>query len=557
MEAVRKYHDRRLTELKSLRNPWEDHWREIADHIAPNRLRMNASAIKGRPDRSKIIDSTSSQALRTLASGMHSGITSPSRPWFRLTTFDPDLREYSPVKTYLSKAEQMMREVFQASNLYRSFHTGYGDLGAFGQSASILVADDANFIRMLPLVHGSFWIGRDENGVANTLYRELWWSCENIVRRFGYANCSNTVQKSYDNGNYSTKFLLYHAIEPRKDRQPGKQDGRNKPFTSNYWEDGGGGGTKLLGEGGFDRNPIIAPLWEELADDDYGYSPGMDVLPDVKMLMKSQIRKGEAIDKKVRPPMVGPASMKNNPVSTMPGSITYVDDPTGKGFRAAIDVTISITELREDIRETQARIERGFFADLFLMLSQMDGVQPRNSFEIAERKEEKLLALGPVLENIYGGQLAPVIDQTFTMMAVAGRFGEPPQEIEEEKLKIEYISMLAQAQKAIGTGAIERTFSFAGSLAAVKPDIMDKLDADQALDEYAEMVGAPPSVVVPDDKVKVVRDGRAKQMQQQQMAEQAPALATAANQGAQAAEVLSGLPNGGTGGALLSTLGLN
>ena len=60
-------------------------------------------------------------------------------------------------------------------------------------------------------------------------------------------------------------------------------------------------------------------------------------------------------------------------------------------------------------------------------------------------------------------------------------------------------------------------------------DIMDKLDADQALDEYAEMVGAPPSVVVPDDKVKVVREGRAKQVQQQQMAEQAPALATAAN----------------------------
>lgn len=555
-EDPKKYHNRRLTELRSMRSPWEDQWREIADNIAPNRLRIQADGNKGKQDRSKIIDSTASQALRTLASGMHSGITSPSRPWFRLTTFDPDLREFSPVKTYLSKAEQMMREVFQASNLYRAFHMGYGDIGAFGQSAAILVRDEANFIRLLPLVHGSFWIGRDDTGTATTLYRQLYWSTENIVSRFGLENCSVTVKNCYSRGDYSAKHTLYHAIEPRKYRQIGKIDKANKPYASCYWEEGGTS-TLMLEKSGFDRNPIIAPLWESIADDDYGVSPGMDVLPDVKMLMKSQIRKGEAIDKKVRPAMVGPTSMQNHPVSTMPGSISYVDDPTGKMYRPAMEVNISISELREDIGETQARIERGFFADLFLMLSQMDGVQPRNTFEIAERKEEKLLALGPVLENIYGGQLAPVIDQTFNMMAAEGKFGEPPIELEEQTLKIEYVSMLAQAQKAIGTGAIERVFSFAGSIAAVKPDIMDKLDADQALDEYAEMVGAPPAVVVPDDKVKGMRDARAKQMQQQQMAEQLPAMATAANQGAQAAEVLAGMPNGGTGGALLQSIGLN
>lgn len=555
-ESKKRYHQRRLNELKSLRNPWEDHWREIADFIAPTRLRINADSIKGRPDRKRIIDSTASQALRTLTSGMHSGITSPSRPWFRLTTFDPELREFSPVKTYLSKAEQMMREVFQASNIYRAFHTGYGDLGAFGQSAAILVADDANVVRMLQLVHGSFWIARDQFGIANTLYRQMWWSCENIVARFGLKACSNTIQNCYSKGNYSDKFLIYHAIEPRKDRESGKIDKQNKPFLSNYWEDGNGNGDQLLEESGFDRNPIIAPLWEAIAEDDYGVSPGMETLPDVKMLMQSQIRKGEAVDKKVRPPMVGPVSMRNNPVSTMPGTISYVDDPTGRAYRPAIDVNISITELREDIRETQQRIDRGFYADLFLMLAQMDGIQPRNSMEIAERKEEKLLALGPVLENIYGGQLAPVIDQTFNMMALQGRFGPPPAEIEEQQLKIEYVSMLAQAQKAVGTGAIERLFSFAGSLAGIKPDIMDKLDAEQAIDEYGEMVGAPPSVVVPDDKVTEIRDARAKQMQQQQMMENAPGMAQAARSGAEAARVLSEVPNGGTGQALLSQIGL-
>lgn len=555
-ESQRNYHERRLTALKSRRTYWDDHWSEIAQYIAPTRYRRNVNDVKGRPDRKKIVDSSQLLALRTLASGMHSGITSPARPWFRLTTFDPDMRENAGVKAYLSRAETMMREVFQASNIYKAFHYGYGDLGAFGQSCGILVEDERRVVRMLQLTHGSFWLARNEYGEADTLYRQLYWSCEKIVARFGLDNCSDTIKQCYNKGDYDEHFIINHAIEPRRSRDRSKMDGRNKPFLSNYWEDGTGRGEKMLAESGFDRNPIIAPVWEVVAEDDYGTGPGMEALPDVKQLQVMQIRKGETVDKKVRPPMVGPVSLKNNPASLMPGSITYVDDPQGKGFRAAIDVNLSVTELREDIRETQNRIDRAFYADLFLMLSQMDGIQPRNQFEIAERKEEKLLALGPVLENIYGGQLAPVIDQTFNIMAARGMLGPPPKEIEEQDLKIEYISMLAQAQKAVGTGAIERVFSFAGSLAGVKPEVMDKLDADQAIDVYGDLVGVDPSVVVPDDKVRETRENRAKMAQQQAMADQAPAMATAARQGAEAARVLSEVPNGGTGSALLQQIGI-
>lgn len=555
-ESQKKYHIRRLEALRSRRSYWDDHWLEIAQYVAPTRFRKNVNDVKGRPDRKKITDSSQLLALRTLASGMHSGITSPARPWFRLTTFDPDMREYAPVKTYLSKAEAMMREVYQASNIYKAFHYGYGDLGAFGQSCGILIEDERRVVRMLQLTHGSFWLARDEYGDANTLYRQLYWSCEKIVSRFGYNNCSQTIKNCYDRGDYDEHFIINHAIEPRKDRDRNKLDQRNKPFLSNYWEDGEGRGEQMLAESGFDRNPIIAPMWEAVAEDDYGTGPGMEALPDIKQLQIMQLRKGETVDKKVRPPMVGPMSMKNNPASLMPGSLTYVDDPTGKGFRSAIDVNLSVTELREDIRETQYRIDRAFYADLFLMLSQMDGIQPRNQFEIAERKEEKLLALGPVLENIYGGQLAPVIDQTFNIMAARGMFGQPPKEIEEQELKIEYISMLAQAQKAVGTGAIERVFSFAGSLAAAKPEVLDKLDADQAIDVYGDLVGVDPSIIVPDDDVRQTRENRAKMAEQQQMAEMAPALAGAARQGAEAARVLSEVPNGGTGSALLQQIGI-
>jgi hypothetical protein len=557
-ETQISYHRRRLTSLKSVRSPWEDLWRSLGDYIEPSRIRLSLKP-EGSRSRSKIVDSSGTFAYRTLKSGMHSGLTSPARPWFKLASFDDDLTEYGPVKEYLATVERRMREVYQGSNIYNAFHTGYGDLGQFGQSVGILVEHGENVVRMMQLTHGRFWIARDDEGRATTLYREFQWSVERVVGRFGYKNCSQTVRTAYDNGNYDDLVRVCHAIEPRMNRDPGKLDRRNKPFLSNYWEDETRSSEhKLLEESGFDENPIVAPPWEISEDENYAVSPGHVAIGDVKMLQKMQLRKMEAIDKKVRPPMTGPTSMMNNPASLLPGAITYADVQTsGGGFRPAMDVNLSIAELMNDMAETRQRIDRAWYADLFLMLSNMEGVQPRNDFEIAERKEEKLLALGPVLENVYAGQLEPVIDRTFNILNRRKQLPPPPPELENQPIKIEYISMLAQAQKAVATGSLERLSGYIGNLAAVKPDVLDKFDADQAVDEYAEMIGAPPSVITSDDKVAEIRSQRAQQQQAAQQAEAAASMAPAMKQGAEAAKVLSDTTNNPNGGDLLRALGLN
>lgn len=554
-ETQIQYHRRRAEELKQVRQPWESVWQAVADYIEPTRLRLN-SRNEGATSRKHIIDSRATFAYRTLKSGMHSGLTSPARPWFRLTTFDPDLKDYAPVKEYLAAVETAMREVFQQSNIYSSFHTGYGDLGQFGQSVGILVEDDLNTVRMQQLLHGRFWIARDEAGRVTTLYRQFRWSVQRIVARFGYAQVSQRIRTLYDNGRYDERFDIWHAIEPRLNRDPRLIDKRNKPFLSNYWEDGGSERDGLLEESGFDENPLIGPAWELIEEDHYAMSPGQMALGDVKMLQREQQRKLEAIDKLVRPPMQGPTSMRNNPASLLPGSITYVDDPTGKGYRPAMDVNLRLGELLEDIKDVRDRLDQVFYADLFLMLSNLEGIQPRNTFEIAERKEEKLLALGPVLENVYNGQLEPTIDRTYAIMNRRGMLPPPPPELVNQDLKIEYISILAQAQKAVATGAIERSFAFAGQLAAVKPDVLDKLDADEAVDVYFDAVGAPPSLVVPDDKVAEIREARAQKQQAAENAAMAAEIAPAAKAGADAAAVLAEAQDNPGGGALLQQLGI-
>lgn len=560
-ETQLQYHRRRLEELKPVRQPWESEWQGVADFFDPTRLRLT-NRNEGSVSRKKIIDGSGTFAYRTLKSGMHSGLTSPARPWFRLTTYDPDLKDFAPVKLYLAQVEQRMREVFQSSNIYNAFHTGYGDLALFGQPCGILAEDDDAFVRMQQLITGRFWIARDESGRATTLYRAFRWSVQRIVSRFGYdriARVSNSIKTAYDNGKYDQIYDVYHAVEPRLNRNPNLIDKANKPFLSNYWLDAvmERNGPGLLEESGFDENPIICPAWEISGDDHYSTAPGHDALGDGRMLQKEQARKLEGIDKKVRPPMTGPTSMRNNPASLLPGAITYTDEVQGGAkFRPAMEVNLQLQELRDDIRDTQERLRQVFYADLFLMLSNMEGIQPRNQFEIAERKEEKLLALGPVLENIYGGQLEPVIDRTYAILNRRRELPPPPRELSDQDLKIEYTSILAQAQKAVATGAIERGVTFIGQLAAAKPEVLDKLDADEAVDVYCDHVGMPPSVIVPDDKVAEIRKARA---QKQQQAEQAATMATVApaiKDGADAAAVLASAGDNPSGGALLNQLGL-
>ncbi|WP_454618364.1 portal protein [Bradyrhizobium cenepequi] len=557
-ETQIQYHRRRIEELKPVRQPWESEWQGIAEFIDPTRLRLT-NRDERSVSRKAIIDSSGTFAYRTLKSGMHSGLTSPARPWFRLTTFDPDLKDFAPVKEYLAAVEQRMREVFQGSNIYNAFHTGYGDLALFGQPCGILVDDDDSLIRMQQLLNGRFWIARDEKGRATTMYRQFRWSVQRIVSRFGYAavsRVSNSIKTLYDNGKYDQIFDVWHAIEPRLQREPGMIDKKNKPFLSNYWLDATTDNNGLLEESGFDENPIICPVWELAGDDHYSTSPAQDALGDVKMLQKEQGRKLEAIDKQVRPPMTGPTSLRNNPASLLPGSVTYVDDPTGKGYRPAMEVNANLQYLREDIRDVQERLRQFFYADLFLMLTNMEGIQPRNTMEIAERKEEKLLALGPVLENVYAGQLEPVIDRTFAILNRRRELPPPPRELQNQDLKIEYISILAQAQKAVATGAIERFSGFVGQLAAVKPDVLDKLDADEVADQYGDMLGVPPSIIVPDDEVKKIRDGRAQKQKQAEQAQMMATVAPAMKDGADAASVLATAGQNPGGQALLQQIGI-
>jgi hypothetical protein len=379
---------------------------------------------------------------------------------------------------------------------------------------------------------GEYGIAQSHRLQVDTFYREFNMTVAQVVEQFGMDKCSDSVQTMFKSGQLDKWVEILHVIEPNAVREYNKKDNLNMPYHSCYVEKASKNERKLL-ESGYEEFPILAPRWHVTGVDIYGRSPGMDVLGDIKALQIEQKRKAQGIDKMVNPPLQAPSSLRGQSASVLPGGVTYVDTMQGTqgGFRPTYEVNPRLAELQQDIQETQYRIQQGFYSDLFQMMMNSDRRQI-TAREIDERHEEKLLMLGPVLERLHTELLNPLIDRTFNIMARNELLPQAPEDLAGVTLKVEYISVMAQAQKAIGTGAIERLAGFVGNMAAAKPDVLDKFDADQSVDEYAEMLGVPPKIVVPDDIVQRVREERA-QMQQQQMAMEQ------AQMGAQAAKVMS------------------
>jgi hypothetical protein len=522
--------ERRLATLKQERSSWMAHWQDLAQYVLPRAGRwLSTSNNRGDRINDKIYNNTPTFALRTLVSGMMAGITSPARPWFRLAAPDPELMEVAGVRWWLHDTERRMRVVFNRSNVYNALSAVYEELGLFGTAAMVIEPDTADLLRCYPLTAGEYMLGTSGRMTVDTVYRELRLTTGQLADRFGEDACSTTVKQHLRRGEVDVWIDVIHAIEPNRKREYDKADRKNKAWRSVYFE-AGNDPDKLLSDSGYDDFPAMCPRWYVSGTDVYGRSPGMDVLGDVKALMILERRMAQGVDKTTNPPMVGPASLKNAVVNLLPGGVTYVDGQTRDVFRPAYQVSLPLGELDTLIQRHEQRIQRGLYADLFLMISQEEDV--RTATEIRVRQEEKLLVLGPMLERLQVELLNPLIDRTFKLMLQAGQIPEPPPELQGADLKVEYISLLAQSQQAIATGAIERMAGFVGNLLAANPEVADKFDFDQACDEYGEALGVPPRIIRSDEAVAELRQGRA---QQQQALQQGQAAMTAA----QGAQVLS------------------
>lgn len=518
--------------LWSERTSFDSHWKEVSDFLQPRRQRFYTSDHNTGDKRNQnIIDSTARFSVRTLASGLHAGLTSPARPWFRLTTPDPALAKFGPVKEWLYDVTGRMQTVLQQSNIYTVLPTLYGDLGLFGTAAMSVLEDSKDLFRCKAYAIGSYAVGLDERDLVTTFARIYKMTVRQVIREFAlfpgtreidWSKVSVMVKREWDQGRYETKIDVVHVVTPNEQYDRSMLSSKYKAWASCYYELGTDDThKKFLRESGYNEFPFMVPRWDVTDGDNYGTDcPGMTALGDVKQLQIMQRKKGQAIAKMVDPPLVGPPNLRASKTSLIPGDVTYVDEGGKPMLRSIHDVNLRIDHLTADIGEVQWRIQRAFYEDLFLMLARTDqarGSQPITAREVDERHEEKLLALGPVLDRTNDELLDRLIDRVFYMMKRNGLIPEPPEALDGVALKVEYISIMAQAQKLVGVVAQDRFLQSTMVLAEMFPEVVDKIDASAAVDAYADMYGPPPSMIRSDEEVR--ERVQARQDQQQALAD--------------------------------------
>lgn len=528
--SLKKGLELRRAALRSEASYIEPLWRELRSYICPFRGRFEGEKDE-LPDMSKVLSSAVTKARSTLVAGMQSGLTSPSRQWFKLSTHDTEMSDDWEVRSWLDDVHDRMMRVMHGSNFYHALHNVYEELVTFGTGVMFIEPDYENFIRCGTLTCGRFWLGASNGYDVDCVYRDVVLTAKQIVSLFGEENASDGVRQAAESNPFQ-RFTVHQAIEPDYEHIT------RRPYRSVYWESGGME-DRILAVRGYSAFPVMTPRWHCIGNDIYGYGPGAEALPDAKEL-RIQIRdRAVAIRKQVAPPLVAPEGLRRSGVRSMPNGVTFVPDGQVQQVLPLYNVQLNLPGLQQIIQETTESIRSTMYADLFLMLQQADRPQ-MTAREIIERHEEKMLVLGPVLGRLERELLSPAIERIYGIMYEAGYIPEPPEALRgTSDINIEFVSILAQAQKMQGMKPIEQSVSFIGSIAASFPEAADALDVDGAIREYCRLSGAPAKLLREPRAVEEIRAARAAEAQKQAQLAQMQSAIQSAQQAAQGAETLA------------------
>lgn len=519
-QEVRK----RFERLKEQRTGWEPLWKDIRDYILPDfGVFDGEDPASGGKRYQRIVDSTATQAADVLAAGLLTGVSSPSRPWLKLTTLDPELDDSPDVKQWLSELQNRMLQVFAKADVYNSLHQSYLELPAFGQACTVVRPHSRKVLNVRNQTVGQYWFSEDPYGIVDTLYRRIDMTAKQMVQQWGIDAVSSTVRSVYESDPFR-KFKVIHAIEPRFERDDMKHDNLNKPFRSVYFEEDDS--HSILSESGYSSFPAMCPRWMTCGDSQYGRGPGAKALSASKSLQQMQTRMLTLIDYLTDPPVLYPDTYADDldlfrPGGRIPASVQEADI-----FRSAWQVTTNPQSLLELINARRDEINRLFYVNVFQMVAQT--VQPdRTAYEVAALEQEKVLMLGPVLERLHSELLDPLVSTTFDIMVEQDLIPDPPEEIRGKSLSVEYISVLAEKQKNSSADGIIKLTQEIGMLAQLNPNSLDKLDVDAAIDKLADTNGVPPNIIISGQKLALIRQQRAQAQQQQAALEQQAATASA------------------------------
>lgn len=547
-----------VEQMATRQTQFQPTWQLLSRYIYPWRGRFNergGSMDSERRDR-YLIDPYPQDAVQKCAAGLQSGLTSPSRPWFELSLADQEKADYHPVRQWLDDVRDIMMAVYAAGNTYAMLYDIEAELCQFGTAAALMMQDYDTALWHRSYTCGEYAGSVDARGRLHAFSRCFELTAPQMVAEFGKDNVSTPVRTAYNNNDLTQRFEIEMLIQRNDNYKPEQLKPGNFLWQSFYWERGNM--ERFLRISGYKEQPFIMPRWTKVANCEYGYGPGHNALGNCMQLQRIEKAKLRSIDNENDPAMIFPATFKK--INRQPGADNYVPDTTQMQAYPVVAPGAKRYEgliaLSNDKRQ---QISASFYNDLMVMLTQAQDNPQMTAKEIAERHEEKVLMLGPVLEQFHNEVLDPLTMRAFGICLRNELFPPMPEEITAQELKVNFVSLLAQAQKMVSLPSVQNVLGMVGNVAGIYPEAADNINIDNVIREVGVISGAPEKIMRSEDEVQELRTQRQQaqeaQMQQAQMAQ----MADTAKTGADAARLLSEVPSN-TDSALddmLGKMGLN
>jgi hypothetical protein len=494
-----------LSRLMEKRSNWESHWQEVADYMLPRKAEITKQRAAGDKRNISIFDATPIHALELLAASLHGMLTSSANRWFSLRFKETELNDSDEAKEWLEDATQRMYDVIAKSNFQQEIFECYHDLIAFGTACLMIEEDDEDTLNFSARHIKEIYIQENKKGYVDTIYRKFKMPAQAVLDKFGMENVSKEVLNSAKKNPFDDLTII-HVVRPRLEFDPKKKDKKNMPFQSIYYEESNG---HIIMIGGFKENPYVIPRYLKASTEIYGRSPGMNALPDVKVLNKMVENSLKAAAKQIDPPLLIPDDGMLAPIRMAPGSINYYRAGSRDRIEPLnINANTSITLNSENQR--REAILKMFHVDQLVITENRN----MTATEVLQRQEEKMRILGPVLGRLQSELLSPMIIRIFNIMLRNNLFQMAPDILRSQELNIEYVSPIALAQKSSELQSIMRGLELFGSMAQAMP-VMDYIDENGLIKQLINILGLPAKMIKSDAEVQQIREERAQQQQMQ------------------------------------------
>lgn len=509
---------------------------ELARYCLPRKSWIDSMRTHGeRVKFNFLYDSTAIRAVRICAAGFFSRLTNPSARWFGFELRNKELGESKTVKEYFYNREDQIYDALNNSNFYETIQECLLDYVTFGNAPILTLEDPAEEVRYTSIPIQSANIVEDARGHLNGFYYNFQKTASQAYGMWGN-NAGKTVIEAHEKKPFEMLDFV-HYVGPRHRRDSAQMDSSNMAFES-VWINKKD--KHLISESGFMEMPYSVGRFYKDSVDVMGFSPAMDVLPEIKLvnaMQKTVIRAGM---KQADPPLVMPSKGFVLPLNLNPAAMNYRDAKTPNDSLQALPVISGNLSIGvEMIKMVQENIEKGFFVRLFQSLNDIN--KQMTVPEVQQRVSEDLMLAAPVV-NRFTKTLSNIIIRTFNIMERNMKFPDPPEEIQGQEFGLIFLSPLAQAMRETDIQKISGYLNDVGMIAQFKPAVLDKVNEDRTADILAKVRGVNPDMLNSEEEVAAIRQGRQEQEQAMAAAQMGQAAGKMEKDFAQASAV--GAPKG-------------